>query len=348
VLLVSIDPRLAGYKSAELAPLYQRLLAQVKAAPGVSEVTMASYSPLSGTVSSGSISIQGYKPAPDERMQAEDLLIGPGFARALGIPMLQGREIELTDTLAAKKVAVVNQAFVDRYFKNQNPLGRILGSEDPNDQTEIVGVIGNIKSEDARKVARETVYRPMLQSDEQFAYSATLVIRSKNDAELLTPSIREVIGQVDSKLPVYGVTTMREQVGNTFRQDGLIARLMSFFGGLALLLACIGLYGVMAGSVVRRTSEIGIRMALGAQRSNILWLVLRDTLWLIVVGLIVGIPLSLGAGRLVASQLYGLKATDPLSLIAAALFLTVVAILAGYLPARRASKVDPLIALRDE
>jgi ABC-type antimicrobial peptide transport system permease subunit len=141
---------------------------------------------------------------------------------------------------------------------------------------------------------------------------------------------------------------MREQVSNSFRQDGLIARLMSFFGVLALLLSCIGLYGVMANSVVRRTSEIGIRMALGAQRANILWMVLRDTLWLIVTGLIVGIPLSIFAARFVSNQLFGLNPTDPLSLIAAAAFLAVVAILAGYLPARRASRVDPLVALRDE
>jgi predicted permease len=348
VLLVSVDTRLAGYKPAELAPLYQRLLAQVKAVPGVSEASVASYSPLSGTLSSSSISIVGYKPAPDERMNAEDLLIGPGFAQALGIRMLQGREIDITDTLASKRVVVVNQAFADRFLKNQNPLGRILGDDDPKSRREIVGVIGNIKSGDAREAPREAVYGPILQSEDQSAYSATLLIRTKNEAELLTPSIREAISQVDSKMPIYGVTTMREQLQSSFRQDGLIARLMSFFGLLALLLACVGLYGVMANSVVRRTSEIGIRMALGAQRGNILWMVMRDTLWLLVVGLVIGIPLSLGAASLVSNQLFGLKATDPVSLIAAAAFLTVVAILAGYLPARRASRVNPLVALRDE
>lgn len=348
VLLVSIDPRLAGYKPAELVPFYQRLLAQVKAVPGVRESSVATYSPLSGSVSSSSFSIVGYKPAPDERMTAEYLLIGPGFAQSLGVQMLQGRPIDITDTLASKKVALVNQAFADRYFKGQNPLGRILGDDDPKSHSEIVGVIGNIKSSDAREAARPTIYAPILQADDQSGYSATLLIRTQNDAELLTPAIRDAIAQIDPKMPVYGVTTMNEQLQNTFRQDGLIARLMSFFGLLALLLACVGLYGVMANSVVRRTSEIGIRMALGAQRSNILWMVMRDTLWLLLVGLIIGIPLALGAAHLVSNQLFGLKPTDPVSLVAAASFLTVVAILAGYLPARRASRVNPLIALRDE
>jgi predicted permease len=351
VLLVGVDPRIAGYKLAELPSLYQRLLQQMKPVPGVNSLTVSSYSPMSGTRRSSDITVQGYAAATGENLEVEALFIGPDFGKTLGVPLLQGREINLQDNEAARKVAVVNQAFVDHYFKGQNPLGRIFSfgdKLDPTSQYEIVGVLGNVKSRDARRTSMETVYRSILQSDDQLAFSATFEVRANGDAGALTPLIREAINQTDNRLPVFGVTTMQEQVEGTFKQDRLIARLMSFFGALALLLACVGLYGVMAQSVARRTNEIGIRMALGAQRGNIQWMVLKETFLLVFVGLAVGIPMALGAATLVSKQLFGLKPTDPVTLIAAAVVLTVVAVLAGYLPARRASRVDPLVALRYE
>jgi ABC-type antimicrobial peptide transport system permease subunit len=157
-----------------------------------------------------------------------------------------------------------------------------------------------------------------------------------------------VIRQVDDKLPIFGVTTLREQLSGALQQEKLIAELVSFFGVLALLLACIGLYGVMAHGVVRRTKEIGIRMALGAERRRIVWMVMRETIVLVLVGIAIGVPVALGAARLVSSQLFGLSAADPLTLLVAASLLTGVALLAGFLPARKASKVNPLIALRYE
>ncbi|HEY6805739.1 MAG TPA: ABC transporter permease [Pyrinomonadaceae bacterium] len=349
VLTLDIDPRLGGYKSAELPALYQRVLERLKTMPRVTSVTMSSYAPMSGSRSQSDISISGYTPGPSEKMLSDVVLIGPDFNETMGVPLLQGRSIRSTDTKAEHQVAVVNQAFADHYFKGQNALGRLLCFGDkfePKDQVEIVGVIGNIKASQARDQANETIYQPILQLDDRFV--AGYQIKTSGDAASLGPAVREAIAQVDPKLPIFGVTTLTEQISGTFRQDRLISQLMSFFGALALLLAAIGLYGVMSNGVMRRTNEIGIRMALGAASSNILWLVLKESLILVIVGLVVGVPVALGAGSLIASQLFGLRASDPVTLVVAGAVLILVAVLAGFLPARRASRVDPLVALRDE
>ena len=205
-----------------------------------------------------------------------------------------------------------------------------------------------MKYSSAKEAAEPTAYRPMLQVQDSDAYSSNLEIRTAGDAASLAPSARQAIGQVDDKLPIFGVTTLREQLSGALQQEKLIAELVSFFGLLALLLACIGLYGVMAHGVVRRTKEIGIRMALGAERRKIVWMVLRETIVLVLVGIAIGVPAALVATRLIASQLFGLSAADPLTLLVAASLLSGVGVLAGFLPARKASKVNPLIALRYE
>ena len=349
VLLVSIDPRLAGYKGAELPSLYQRLMERVKTVPGIAYANIATGSPMSGSRSSSNISVLGYTPIPKEEMLVNHMAISADFSKTLGVPLLQGRDIADTDTAAGRDVAVVNQAFVDHYFKNQNPIGRIFWFGDeptPKEPIEIVGVVGNIKASDAREAAANSVYLSIWQDDEPF--NTTIQIRTNGEPTELAPAIRNAVAQVDPRLPIIGVTTLREQLQNTFKQDRLIAQLVSFFGLLALLLAAIGLYGVMSHGVVRRTNEIGIRMALGAQHTNILWLILNETLILVAVGLVIGIPLALAAGKLISSQLFGMSTTDPLTLLVAGGVLTAVALVAGYLPARRATRVDPLVALRDE
>jgi predicted permease len=264
---------------------------------------------------------------------------------------MRGREIEIRDTASGPLVAMVNETFVERYFKDQNPIGRTFSFDDDTDggeSIEIIGVIGDIKSEDAREPAQPAVYRPMLQIQDQSAYSPNVQIRATRDAAALAGPVRQMINQIDDKLPVFGVVTMDEQIRDKLTQERMIAQLVSFFGALALILACIGLYGVMAHGVARRTNEIGIRMALGAKSGNIAWMVLRETLTLVVVGLALGVPAAWLAGRLVSSQLFNLRGADPWTLIGAAAVLTLVAMLAGYVPARRASRVDPLIALRYE
>jgi predicted permease len=351
LLLVGVDSRLAGYKPTELATLYAQILERLGTLPNVQSVSMATYAPLSGTQRSSSIQIPGFTPEPDQVPVVEDLLVGPKYATTLAIPLLRGREIEIRDTASGPLVAMVNETFVERYFKDQNPIGRTFNFDDDTDggnSIEIIGVIGDIKSEDAREPAQPAVYRPMLQIQDQSAYSPNVQIRASRDAAALAGPVRQMINQIDDKLPVFGVVTMDEQIRDKLTQERMIAQLVSFFGALALILACIGLYGVMAHGVARRTNEIGIRMALGAKGGNIAWMVLRETLTLVVVGLALGVPAAWFAGRLVSSQLFNLKGADPWTLIGAAVVLTVVAMLAGYIPARRASRVDPLIALRYE
>ena len=351
ILIVGIDPRLAGYKPAELPALYQQLLDRLSSVPQVQAVSMATYAPMSGTRRSSSIQVPGYTPQPDEQLNVEDMLAGPKYAELLGIPLLRGRDIEIRDTASATRVAVVNAAFVERYFKDQNPIGRTFTFDDDTDggaPLEIVGVIGDIKTDGVREKVEPAVFRPILQIQDQAAFSVTLHLRTLGDPTPLAPQVRQMINQVDDKLPIYGVMTLDEQLSERLGQERLVAQLVSFFGALALILACIGLYGVMAHGVVRRTNEIGIRMALGAGRGNIAWMVLRETLYLVLAGLLIGVPAALLGARLIAAQLFGMSATDPITLIAAALILTLVALLAGYLPARRASRVNPLTALRYE
>ena len=351
VLLLGIDPRLANYKPNELAALYQQIIERVGSVPQVRNVSMATYAPMSGTSRISSIQVPGYTPQPGEDLVVQDVLTGPKYAETLGIPLLRGREIELRDTVSAPRIAVVNTAFADHYFKDQNPIGRTFTFDDETDggaALEIVGVLGNIKTDDARDKPEPTVYRPILQIAEQGAYSCTIHVRTVSDPTPLTGQVRQMINQIDDKLPIFNVKTLSAQLHENLNQERLIAQLVSFFGALALILACIGLYGVMAHGVARRTGEIGIRMALGARGGNIAWMILRETLYLVLAGLILGVPAALLGARLISTQLFGLSSTDPLTLVGAAIVLAVVAMLAGYLPARRASRVNPLNALRYE
>jgi predicted permease len=314
-------------------------------------VSIATYSPLSGTRRSSSIQVTGYTPQPGENMDTQDILVAPKYVETLGMPLLRGRDINERDTAASRQVAVINSAFAEHFFKDQNPIGRTFTFDGDNEKpplVEIVGVVGDIKRDDAREKSDPTVFRPIFQVQDQGAYSATIHIRTQADPTPLAPQARQLINQIDDKLPVFGVTTLSEQMAENLSQERLIAQLVSFFGALALILACIGLYGVMAQGVARRTSEIGIRMALGARGGNIAWMILRETLYLVLAGLALGVPAALVGAKLISAQLFGLKPTDPLTLIGAAVVLTVVAMLAGYLPARRASRVNPLHALRYE
>ena len=351
LLLLEIDPRLAGYKPTELGSLYQQVIDRVGSLPQVRNVSMATYAPLSGTRRTSSIKVTGYVAQPDEDLSVQDILAGPKYAETLGIPLLRGRDIEQRDTPSSQFVAVVNTTFAEHYFKNQNPIGRTFTFDDETDNgksIEIVGVVGDIKSDDPRDKPDATIYRPILQIQDGAAFMATIHVRTLSDPAAITNQVRQMINQIDDKLPIFGVTTLNDRLRDNLNQDRLIAQLVSFFSALALILACIGLYGVMAHGVARRTNEIGIQMALGARGGNIAWMILRETLYLVLAGLVIGVPAALLGARLIATQLFNMSPTDPLTLTAAAIVLTLVALLAGYLPARRASRVNPLNALRYE
>jgi predicted permease len=350
VLLVSVDSRLAGYKPAELGSVYRQLYDRLSALPNVRSATLASYGPMSGRSSTSSLNLQGYTPRQGEDMDVSDILIGPDYGETLGLPLLLGREIGLQDTGDSAKVAVINQVLAQSFFPNQNPLGRRISFKESAEKAEIeiVGVIGDAKYGSAKEKVPRTVYRPILQVQDQSAYSSVLELRTAGDPLSVTSEVRAAIAQVDDKLPVVNVTSLRNQTDEALRQERLIAQLVSFFGLLALALACVGLYGIMAHAVVRRTNEIGIRMALGAERRDIIWMVLSESLLLVGVGLAIGVPAAWGAAHLISSQLFGLNPSDPVTLLTAAVLLTLVGALAGYLPARKAARVDPLVALRYE
>lgn len=350
VLLVSVDTRLAGYKATELSSLYRQLYDRLSALPNVRSATIASYSPMQGSNTDSTVTVRGYTPAKNEVTDVTDMLVGPNFAETLGVPLLMGRDVGLQDTPLSLKVAVVNQAFAKWFFHDENPIGRraTFETDSDKDDFEIVGVIADSKFSSAKEKADRTVYRPIMQVQDQLAFPNVFELRTTGDPLNLSAEVRAAITQVNDKLPVLNITSLRVQTDEALRQEKLIAQLVSFFGLLGLLLSCVGLYGIMAHAVVRRTNEIGIRMALGAERRNIIWMVLKESLVLVAIGLVVGIPAAWGAAHLISSQLFGLNPSDPVSLATAALLLTVVAALAGYLPARKASRVNPLIALRYE
>jgi len=353
VLLLTLDTRLAGYKPTQLSGLYRQIIERVKELPGVQSASIATYAPISGHGRNSTVTVNGYTPRPGEDRDVNDFLVGPDYGKTLGVPLLLGREIDFRDTPSSQKVAVVNQSFARWFFPGQNPIGRrfFFGEQDGperGEDLEIVGVVGDVRYDSAKQEAGRTAYRPILQVQDSDSYNSNIEIRTTGEAANLTPTVRAVLKQINPSLPVYDVTTLREQLSGRLQQETLVAELASFFGLLALLLACIGLYGVMAHGVLRRTQEIGIRMALGAERRGIVWMVMRETLVLVVAGIAVGVPVALGAARLISSQLFGLGPADPLTLVASALVLIGVASLAGFLPARKASKVNPLTALRYE
>ncbi len=353
VLLFQLDPTRNGYEGDRRVTLFTQVLERLQALPGVSSATLSRLSLLSGWVSNEDIIIPGYTPKSGERMLIDANAVGPDFFKTMGIRLLAGRGVEWRDTASAPAVAVVNQAFARRFFGTASPLGQHLRF-DTKDAVqrdfEIVGVAADAKFDSARRQARATAYVPYTQTHEMT--SAFFELRATGDPAALATSVRAAVRDLDPQLPLLNLRTQTEQIDELLSQERLFARLSSFFGGLGLLLACIGLHGTMSYAVSRRTTEIGVRMALGAPRSQVLWMVLRQSLIIVALGVAAGIPLALAAtrvgGSMISGLLFGIKALDPMTIVAASGLLLVVAALAGYLPARRASNVDPMVALRYE
>jgi predicted permease len=362
-MIVKIDPSLAGYTNERLDSLYRSMKERLGQIPGVQSVSFSLYSPMSDMNWSSGVSVEG-RPAstdPEDFDSASWLRVSPGYFETIGEPLVRGRFIDERDTPGSRHVAVINQAFAKRYFPKQDPLGKHFGLGDASHAAdyEIIGIVGDAKYMEARESAWPTFFRPLLQIEkfnDQADQSAELRSNSIRDIELrvtgrpqnLQPLIRETLAGIDPNLTVLDMMTFIEQVTRNFNQDRLMARLAGIFGLLALALACIGLYGVLAYNVARRTQEIGIRMALGAARSGIFGMVLREALLLAGLGVLIGIPCALAANHLLSSMLFGLKATNPIVLSAVTAFLFLVAMAAAYFPAHRASAVDPLVALRHE
>ena len=346
LVLFRVSPQLNRYDEKRTRLLYQEMLSRLGAVGGVRSVALSQPGLLSGSVNSTSIFVQGRTYALDQRESINRLVVSPDFFEMMQIPLLVGRGFSQADAEGAPLVVVINDAAARKYFPNQNPLGQRFGSSVENaGQLEIVGVLRDAKYNSVRDEAPPTMYVPFLQAR---ATNPSFAVRTAGDPIGAVGAIREAMRQIDPSLPLTDVSTQMEQVERRFEQEKLFARAYGLFGGVALVLASVGLFGLMSYSVARRTNEIGIRMALGAQRGDVLKQVLKESMTLVAVGVVVGLLMAFGAGRLVSSQLFGVEPTDTLTMVLAMVTMVLVAAVAGYLPARRAASVDPMAALRNE
>jgi predicted permease len=342
LLLFTVNPR---YEESRRASLYQQLTERIAALPGVRSVSSSGFPVLAFSYTGESISVPGYTPRADEEMQVRSAAVAPNFLATMGIPLLQGREFTPQDNRQAPSVAVVNQALVARFFPNQNPLGQRIIVD--GTEMQIVGVARDAKYGSIREAIVPVVYLPYLQRP-ALPSEVSFVARTVGDPMASVAAIRQAVRSIDPNLPLFNVRTQSELIALGFRRERLFATMSSFFGLLALALVSIGLYGVMSYTVARRTHEIGIRMALGAQSGNVLRMVMGESLLLVLIGSAIGLAAALTATRLIAGMLFGVTPSDPLTLALATLLLLAVAALAGWLPARRAARVDPMVALRQE
>jgi predicted permease len=352
VLLFGIDPSQDGYKGQRLADFYQELGRRLGMLPGVRSVSMSMHRLIGGGVSVNGLQISGYTPKPGQKgdhLETHVNHVGPKFFETMGIPLVLGRSVGEGDTAAAPKVAVVNEKFVHQFLGGENPIGRRFGFGDKTTATdyEIVGVVGDTKYSDLRREVPVTVYLPYGQ-DLEYLGPMNFEVRTAGNPMDLVSAVRRTAQDMDRNLALYQVETQVDQINRALFQERLFARLTSFFGALAASLACVGIYGIMAFAVMRRAREIGIRMALGASRGQITEMVLRETCVLAGTGIAFGIFLALAASRLIATLLYGLRPTDPLTITIAALLMVAAAVFAAYGPSRRASHLDPMVALRYE
>jgi predicted permease len=346
-LLVFGTSPLTTHSDDEKARFYQNLLDRLRAVPGVESATLMDNRLGSGWSNNDVFAIDGVKPTgnfSEIGMRAND--VGPDYLHTLGIPILQGRDIQDSDTRTAPKVVIVNETFAKRFFPKSDPLGHTAGGEKPEQRFMIVGVAADSKYTRVDEKPRPMLYFPFWQRSS--VSDMQVELHTAGSPEALIPSIRAVLHELDPNLPMQKPMTQRAQFDESFSQPRLFARLSMFFGLIAALLVATGLYGTLAYRVSRRTSEIGVRMALGAQPSQVLWMVLRESLLISVAGIVVGVPLAMGGAQLMRSMLFGVMPGDSISYLGALLGVTLVALIASAIPARRAASVDPIVALRYE
>ena len=347
LLLFRINPSLMRFDEKRQIALYNQLLEKIGTVPGVRAAALSNPALLSGSVNSTSIFVRGRVYPTGQRdlnNSINRLVTSTNFFEMMEIPLVLGRGFTSRDNETAPKVVVINEAAAKKYFPNENPVGQRFGSSiETTDQLEVIGVLRDAKYNSVRDPAPPTMYVPHLQAR---AGSAVIEVRTAGDPVSVTSGVREAVRQVEPNLPMMDVSTQLEQVERRFAQEKIFAQAYTLFGGLALLVASIGLFGLMSYAVARRTNEIGIRMALGAQRGDVMRQVLVESMILVAIGVAIGVAGSLGAGRFVSTLLFGLAPTDMLTIAAATALMIAVSALAGFLPARRASRVDPMVALR--
>ncbi|MBZ5543132.1 MAG: ABC transporter permease [Acidobacteriia bacterium] len=351
-LIVKVDPALSGYTVARRVGLYRKLQQRLEQTPGVLSASLSGYSPMEGQNWNEDVYIEGRTPANNSGRDQNSSLdrVGAHYFETIGTRLLRGRLIGDQDALGSLHEAVINRTFAQKFFPGEDPIGQHFGIGDPrhSGDYEIVGIVEDAKYQNAREPAYPTAFLPLLVTPSEAADIHDIELRVAGKPENLERAVRRAVSDIDPNLTVLDMMSFAEQVARNFNQDRLIARLTEFFGLLALVLACVGLYGLTAYSVARRTNEIGIRMTLGANRRNIAGLVLRGVFKQVILGLAIGMPVALVGGRLLSSELFGVKSHDPLILGLTAAILAACGLVAGFIPARRATKVDPLVALRYE
>ena len=349
LLSFGLDPTRAGYQDARLVNLYSQLLDRIQALPGVRAATVMEYAPFDGWSNNNSVYVEGGVKKTENPIVTSQR-IGPDFFSTMGIPIILGRAINRTDTAASPKVAVIDETFAQKFFPGQNPIGRHFSQGlkfDPKDSIEIVGVAKPAELTNPHSALRAKAYFPYGQVP-KYVNMMFFEVRAQGAPSAVISELRDAVRQADPALPLMDLKSQTEETSQALSQERLFARLTSVFGLLALLLAMIGLYGTMAYSVTRKTHEIGIRMALGANPANVLAMVIRQGITLALIGVAIGIVAALGVTRLVSSMIFGVTPYDPLTFLVVAAVLVAVAFFACFIPARRAMRVDPMIALRYE
>jgi predicted permease len=359
----------SGYDTARLMDLHRLALSRLEALPGARSATMAIATPLTGGVLLSRVSVPGYTSAPDENLNCNTLVVGPRFFETMKMPLLAGRDFgpredrpalseqddaaspNTPDTAADGRPpsilsAVVNQSMARHFFGNENPIGKLFNWGDGRRRIEVIGVVRDAKFTNLREKPPRTFYLYYFQAP--IPFPLTIHLRTDGDPASYAATIQRVVREIDPQLQVVELQTMSEAVNETLVQERFVAQLGGAFSLFALLLACVGLYGVMSYAVARRTNEIGVRMALGAQRSDVVWLVMREVSLLVALGGGAGLAAAMATTRLVSTLLFDLTPNDPTTIALATLLMIGVAALAGYMPARRAANVDPMIALRQE
>jgi predicted permease len=361
--LLHIDPQMAGYKPDQLEALYRQLRANLAAAPGVKRVSYSLYMPMEGNNWGETVYLEGQAPPPPDsnENQSSWVRVSDGYFALIGTRIVEGRAISEQDTQATRPVAMVNRTFVNKFFKGESALGKHFGDLDAkySGKFEIVGVTEDTEYRGPRRKIPPMFFLPAsqkmnyeLEDENRFEdanhYLDSIELETVGPLEGLEPQVRQAVAQANPNLAVIDFTSFADTVEANFSQQAMIVKLTSLFGLLALVLASIGLYGVTAYSVERRTSEIGIRMALGADRMNVVTLVLRGAFLQVGIGLLLGIPVTILGGRAMAAQLFGVKPYDPNILLLTTAVLSFAALVASMVPARRAASIEPMRALRSE
>jgi len=349
VLTVRIDSQTAGYSQVRQTAAFEEILARIRALPSVRAVTYSNNGLLQGSDNGDQIAVEGYSASGRGDRGSSYDAVGPGYFSTLGVPVLSGREITNQDRASGPMVCVINEAFAKRFFDGRNPIGFHVTQHyaDQRHTYEIVGIVRDSRQRGLRDPIEHRFYTPVTQPAAMIS-GVTFIVRPNGDAVSALADVRRVLQQTEPTMPIVRAGLLTAVVRERIAQDRMLAQLSIAFGAVAMVLAAIGLYGVLSYGIARRTNEIGIRKALGAQHATLITMIARETGWLLLIGLVAGIAISAGATRLIASRLYGLSPSDPVTFAIATVALAVAAVLATWLPASRATRVDPLVALRIE